>query len=442
MKKFIVPLVAVMVVSIILAGCVPGAAPAPPVTPPPVTPPPVTPPPVTPPPEVAPKVLKLGTITPLSGPAAPWGVTCLHGLQLFCERINEGGGIEIGGETYMLEAHGYDDKGYIPAEALKCAKKAVLEDGVRYFHSTSTSAHVTATAPFLLEHDALLFTHGAGFGIRPEWPNVIASYTFWPQIDTYPILATAAAHPEIETAAIITIDVSYTPDDLTWIRAATKSVGWDIVYDEVYPPDTLDFHPLMTAILATEPDVINLGLTYAGAVPDILAVGRELGYEGKWIVYSLLMDKVAEKVPVEYIEGTFGSAPDLDNPDVVGVEVADFFSEYSTRWPGEWIAESISCPNVFLVALKGMELADSVDPVKVRDALFAEDLIDHPYLGTGHWGGAELFGADHWLITPWYVGQVVEGRFTAVDMLAFYPWWDANKDLVCAEAEAVGFELP
>jgi len=50
MKKIFIPLLtAVMVVSIILAGCVPGAAPAPPVTPPPVTPPPVTPPPVVPP---------------------------------------------------------------------------------------------------------------------------------------------------------------------------------------------------------------------------------------------------------------------------------------------------------------------------------------------------------------------------------------------------------
>lgn len=51
MKKFIIPLVtAVAVVSIILAGCVPEAAPpvTPPVTPPPVVPPPVVPPPVTP----------------------------------------------------------------------------------------------------------------------------------------------------------------------------------------------------------------------------------------------------------------------------------------------------------------------------------------------------------------------------------------------------------
>lgn len=390
----------------------------------------------------APKVLKFATITPLSGPAAPWGVTCLHGLQLWVERINEKGGIEIGGETYTLEALGYDDKGYTPAEALKGAKKAILEDGVRYFHSTSTSAHVMATAPFIQEHDALLLTHGAGFGIRPEWPNVIGGYTFWPQVDTYPILATAEAYPEIETCAIITIDVSYTPDDLTWIKAATKSVGWDIVYEEIYPPDILDFHPMMTSILATEPDVINLGLSYAGVVPDILATARELGYEGKFIVYSLLMDKVIEKVPAEYIEGTFGSVPDLDNPDVVGDEVYDFYSEYAARWPGEWIAESISCPNVFQTVLEGMELADSVDPLKVRDALYAQDVIEHPYLGTGYWGGAELFGADHWLITPWYVGQVVEGKFTAVDMLDFYPWWEANKDLVSAEAEAQGLKQP
>ncbi|MBA7665879.1 hypothetical protein ES703_73953 [subsurface metagenome] len=56
MKKFIVPLLAaVMVVSIVFAGCMPAAAP--PVTPPPVAPP-VTPPPVAPPeaPEVTPPI--------------------------------------------------------------------------------------------------------------------------------------------------------------------------------------------------------------------------------------------------------------------------------------------------------------------------------------------------------------------------------------------------
>jgi hypothetical protein len=38
--------------------------------------------------------------------------------------------------------------------------------------------------------------------------------------------------------------------------------------------------------------------------------------------------------------------------------------------------------------------------------------------------------------------QVVEGKFTAVDRLDFYSWWQANKDLVAVEAAAQGFDLP
>ena len=41
----------------------------------------------------------------------------------------------------------------------------------------------------------------------------------------------------------------------------------------------------------------------------------------------------------------------------------------------------------------------------------------------------------------WYVGQVVEGKFTAVDIFDYYTWWEENKDLVAAEAEVCGFEL-
>ena len=68
MKKYIILLVtAAAVVSIMFAGCMPGAPPVPPpVAPPPVTPPPVTPPPVTPPPVAPPVALTAADIPELA----------------------------------------------------------------------------------------------------------------------------------------------------------------------------------------------------------------------------------------------------------------------------------------------------------------------------------------------------------------------------------------
>ena len=92
MKKFIVPLLtAVIVVSIVFAGCVPAVEPAPPVTPP-VTPPgaPVIPPPVTPPP-VAPEI-------PLSPAGMPIYLPELANLN----PIGENFAVKPDGTPYMF----------------------------------------------------------------------------------------------------------------------------------------------------------------------------------------------------------------------------------------------------------------------------------------------------------------------------------------------------
>ena len=60
-------------------------------------------------------VIKFGVSTPLSGPAAPWGIPHKQATELIFDEINAQGGLEVGGKKYKLEAVAYDHK-YVIAD--------------------------------------------------------------------------------------------------------------------------------------------------------------------------------------------------------------------------------------------------------------------------------------------------------------------------------------
>ena len=60
-------------------------------------------------------VIKFGVSTPLSGPAAPWGIPHKNATELIFDEINAQGGLDVGGKKYKLEVVAYDHK-YVIAE--------------------------------------------------------------------------------------------------------------------------------------------------------------------------------------------------------------------------------------------------------------------------------------------------------------------------------------
>ena len=49
------------------------------------------------------KVVKIGFLAPLTGVVSAWGKPGLDGLHIWGDRVNDAGGIPIGGENYKVE---------------------------------------------------------------------------------------------------------------------------------------------------------------------------------------------------------------------------------------------------------------------------------------------------------------------------------------------------
>jgi len=55
--------------------------------------------------------INIGVIGPLTGPAAYFGLDCLHGAEIAAKEINDEGGVVVAGTNYKVKIHKYDDEG-------------------------------------------------------------------------------------------------------------------------------------------------------------------------------------------------------------------------------------------------------------------------------------------------------------------------------------------
>jgi len=81
--------------------------------------------------DAADKRLKVGMLMPLSGPISIVGVGLTRAVELYFDKVNEAGGLQLGGDTYILELIAEDSK-IDPTVAAVATKKLVYKDGCRF----------------------------------------------------------------------------------------------------------------------------------------------------------------------------------------------------------------------------------------------------------------------------------------------------------------------
>jgi len=410
MKRFIVPLVtAVMVVSIIFAGCMPGA----PVTPPPVTPPPVTPPPVTPPPVTPPeeKVLKVAQLQPLSGPGAGYGGPAKIGYTFAAEDINAAGGIKVGDEYYRLEIVEYDTK-FDPAVSATVARRAIYEEGVKYMVLHGGGPEAAAILPIVEEENVVLFalTDDSGY-VGTEHPSAFYIFMYAPDSAALQYEYIANTYPDA-TRVVGTFPDTASGYELADIWAETvPEFGFEVVDAIFLPTDTIDFYPVLTPLLGQDVDIIEQAGFPGGTSGLMIVQARELGWEGMFTEFTggEFEDRAIAADGWEALEGMLGTG-------YPGVPVTAFGEAFYERCQGVlddppvWLGYFYD--QMFLLKL-AIEEADSIEQAAVMQAL--EEVTFSGVLGEElHFAGEEVVGLNRLLAHLYVVTQIVDGAPVAV----------------------------
>ena len=101
-----------------------------------------------------------------------------------------------------------------------------------------------------------------------------------------------------------------------------------------------------------------------------------------------------------------------------------YVKQYGTE---EWIIDASATYESLCTWEVGFQQAKSVDPTTVMETLYSMPKIDHPISGPSVWGGMEIFGANHHLITPVPIYVEKDGGYAFDVRFNFGEWWEANK---------------
>ena len=323
-----------------------------------------------------------GAAISITGKTAKEGEYTRDGYQFAIDKINEMGGIKVGGKTYKVELKYYDDETK-PERTAQLIEKLINEDKVNLILGPYGSSPTGTAAPICERYKIpMVEANGAAETIFSKGYKY--SFMILSPAKNYlrGVLDTILKKdPSAKTLAILGENEAFSKEVAQGASEYAKERGMNVVYDELYPTNAQDVSALLTAIKGKNPDII-LG---SGHLQDSLLIvkqSKDLGVSPKAMGFSVGPSSPEFKANLgkaaDYIFGAtqWTEALHYDGEDPWKTPRA-FGDAFRAKMPAyKVIPYQVAESAVAVIAYqKAIEKAGSIDPTKVRDALAALDMM-------------------------------------------------------------------
>ena len=326
----------------------------------------------------------LGAAVSLTGKYSTNGKNTHDGYELVVKRINEMGGVKVGGKSYKLKVTYYDDES-TPARGAQLAERLINQDGVQFLLGPYSSGLTKAIAP-VTEKYKIPHVEGNGAarvlfkqGYRYLFAVLSTSDYYLREAVN---LAAEVAKSQGKSPSKLKIAMAFENDPFSQdvrdgVVEDAKRHGMKIVIDDKLPPELNDMSATLTKVKAVKPDLLVVSGHAKGAVLTARQV-KEMQVDVPMVATTHCDSaKLAQTMPAEsegllcasqwdrqlsYKDKWFGSADDYANR---------FAKEFNYTPPYQ-AAESSAA---VLVYIDAFTRAQSFDKEKVRDAIAATDLM-------------------------------------------------------------------
>lgn len=323
-----------------------------------------------------------GAAISITGKTAKEGEYTRDGYRFAIDKINEMGGIKVGGKAYKLELKYYDDETK-PERSAQLFEKLINEDKVNLLLGPYGSSPTGTAAPIAERYKIpMVEANGAAESIFSKGYK----YTFMilspAKLYLRGILdAVRAKDPAAKTVAILGENESFSKEVAGGAAEYAGEKGWNIVYNELYPTNAQDVSALLTAIKGKNPDLI-LG---SGHLQDSLLIvkqSKDLGVSPKAMGFSVGPSSPEFRANLgkstDFIFGATQWTETLrysgEDPWKTPRAFADGFREKHPNY--KIIPYQVAESAVAVIAYqKAIEKAGTIEPTKVRDALAAIDMM-------------------------------------------------------------------
>src|SRR5438876_142809 len=220
--------------------------------------------------------LKIGFGMSLTGPLAGNGKAALISMEIWRDDVNAKGGI-LGRKVEFVY---YDDQTN-PSTVPSIYSKLLDVDKVDLVVSGYGTNVIAPAMPIVMQRNMAFmalfglnvnskFNYDRYFQIMPAGPEPAIGWTqgFF---DT-----AMSLNPKPQTVALVGADAEYPALALEGARAQVKRTGLKVVYDKTYPPNAVDFSPIVRAIQATNPDLVYVA-SYPPDSAGMVRAANEVG---------------------------------------------------------------------------------------------------------------------------------------------------------------------
>ena len=224
--------------------------------------------------------IKIGFGMAETGGLAGNGKAALFAIETWAEEVNAKGGL-LGRKVELVH---YDDQSN-PSLVPGIYTKLLDVDKVDLVIS-GYGTNLTAPAmPIVMQHNMVFmsnfalavndqFHYDRYFQIFPQGPDARHEFS------RHFIEVALAQKPQPKTIALVGGDAEYPQIALSGARDNLKGTPLKVVYDKTYPPNTVDYTPIVRAIQAVNPDVLFIASYPPDTVGFVHAI-HEVGLKPK-----------------------------------------------------------------------------------------------------------------------------------------------------------------
>jgi branched-chain amino acid transport system substrate-binding protein len=360
----------------------------------------------------------LGSAISLTGKYSSNGINAQNGYDFAVKRINEMGGVKVGGKSYKLKVVYYDDES-TPARGAQLAERLIQQDGVKFMVGPYSSGLTKAIAPVTEKYKIpMVEAEGAARSLFTQGYRYMfaALSTSEQYLSSSVALAAEMAEkngkkPQDVRIAMVFENDPFSLDVRAGVVDAASKYGMKIVLDDKMPRDLSDISATLTKVKALKPDLLLVSGHEKGAttaarqikemkvdVPMIAMTHCEAGkivqQFGKATNDFLCPTQWSETLT--YKDKYFGSAADYDKA---------FKAAYPSYKTVPYQVAQASA--VILIWKDAFERANSFDTEKLRDALAATEMETF-------YGHIKFAPEGNNIAKPMVLRQIQDGKYKVV----------------------------
>ncbi len=350
--------------------------------------------------------LKIGSMGPMSGGAAQWGLAMDAAANLAAAEVNAEGGLKVGDKKCHVTVVAYDSK--YTADGAAAGANALAAEGIHFIIGPVGSPEATGIKPVAARNEQLAWN--ASFAKDALMPRYPLMFHMGPGPGAWAdsVIKEALKYWKIKSVALIAPNDQGGTDIVEVDAVAYKENGIK-TSSEYYQRGTTNFAPIITRLLAANPAAVDTASSPPGDAGVIVKQLRLAGYTGpigrNGGPGTAEILRVCGGIDVLKDFYWYDTQPPTPQMRAIDDEYKKLLGKDQTFGTSMWS----NVPGARMT-LRAIEVAGTMDDVqKVAEAL-RHLPVDDPNLGKGVWSGQKQFGIAQELFFPFGVGIIKDGK--------------------------------